>query len=865
MQLWLRLLALVITLSAFAFGAGRPNPSASSENAVGYNISPPDSWVKPLDPDEISTPNSADVEGGVDYLLVDNQQLVNPTACFTHHTLRLANDQGLQTGSDIRAEFDPSYQTLTLHWLKVKRGGIWQDRLKKENFQVLRREENLDAQTVNGRYSVVCQLQDIRVGDLVDFAYTVKGANPVFRGKFFYSFFTTFLKPVHRFSNQLTVPSSRRLLFKCFGGATKPTRTSTVGDHQMIVWDNRDVPAAQLEPRTPEWYDVFAWVELTEFSSWKDVVEWGLATFSLNDPPSHELGEKIAEIARLHNLPEDRALAVFDFLQNEVRYLAMEMGPNSYLPTPASVVFENRFGDCKDKTQLAVTMLRVLGIEACPALVNTRLRAATDTLLPSPLAFDHAIVQLIVDGETYWIDATRSNQRGRLRDFYLDEFKQALLLKPGVDALARINASGASNSHVAVDETFIVKSVTEPGRLIVHNVFEGESAEENRALFKNLSHETIEKAYLNYYSRQYGQIAVATPLRFEDYSDSNRYEVWLDYTIANLWTRETPTSAWKAHFTTLATADAIGTSTSTQRKAPYHLDYPSDTSENIVIQTFRPWKVDPTPVRIETPNFMFNATSAAEGNNVSFTTEYRVINPDVLPADIGNYNEQSYKLRDHLTHSLTYLPGTEVPPVNVYQPNWIGFILVSLMLALSGYGAKRINAIRRPPDPTASQSGLWTYSGITRYHGIGGWMLWPVFALAIGMFFEARATYLALDLTLNLAKWNLLTLPEAARYEPFWAPALLFEACAGVGLLVFSVLAFVLLFQKRWTFPKVMVGLLIAKLVVYLVDNALLWQIHTSTAPKEVFTRTLVQLLIACAIWVPYFLLSKRVKATFRR
>jgi transglutaminase-like putative cysteine protease len=865
MQFWLRFLALTLTLTTFAFGAGRTGPSSSSEDSVGYNIFLPDSWVKPLDPDAISTPNSGDVEGGVDYLLVDNQQLVDPTAYFNHHTLRLANDQGLQTGSDIRAEFDPSYQTLTLHWLKVKRNGIWQDRLKKENFQILRREEDLDAQTVNGRYSVVCHLQDIRVGDLVDFAYTVKGANPVFRGKFFYSFFTTFLKPVHRFSNQLTIPSSRRLLFKCFGGATKPTRTSTVGDHQVIAWDNQDVPATQLEPRTPEWYDAFAWVELTEFSSWKDVVDWGLATFSLNDPPSQKLGEKIAEIARLHILPEDRALAVFDFLQNEVRYLAIEMGLNSYLPTPASVVFENRFGDCKDKTQLAVAMLRALGLEACPALVNTRLRASTDALLPSPLAFDHAIVQLIVDGQTYWIDATRSNQRGRLRDFYVDDFKQALLLKPSVDALAPIDASGASTSHLAVDETFIVKSVTEPGRLIVHNVFEGASAEENRALFKNLSHETIEKAYLNYYSRQYAQIAVATPLRFEDYSDRNRFDVWLDYTIANLWTRETPTSGWKAHFTSLATADAIGTSTSTQRRAPYHLDYPTDTSENIVIQTFRSWTVDPTPVRIETPNFTFNATSAVEGNNISFTTEYRVINPDVLPADIGNYNEQSHKIRDHLTSSLTYLPGMEVPPVSVYQPNWIGFIMVSLMLGLSGYGAKRIYSIRPPPEAPVSQPGLWTYSGITRYDGIGGWMLWPVFGLAIGIFVEARAAYLALDLTLDLAKWNLLTLPEAARYEPFWAPALLFEACAGVGLLVFSVLSFVLLLQKRSTFPKVVVALLIAKPIVYLLDKALLWQIHTSTAPKELFTQTLIQLLISSAIWVPYFLLSKRVKATFRR
>src|SRR5580704_7717224 len=113
-------------------------------------------------------------------------------------------------------------------------------------------------------------------------------------------------------------------------------------------------------------------------------------------------------------------------------------------------------------------MLRALGVEAYPALVNTSRGSETDKLLPSPLSFDHAIVQITVDGQAYWIDATRSSQRGRLSDFYVDDFKQALLLKPGADALVPMQVSHSSAPQVAVAEIFTVKSMTDPVSLFIH-------------------------------------------------------------------------------------------------------------------------------------------------------------------------------------------------------------------------------------------------------------------------------------------------------------------------------------------------------------------------------------------------------------
>ena len=47
------------------------------------------------------------------------------------------------------------------------------------------------------------------------------------------------------------------------------------------------------------------------------------------------------------------------------------MGTNSHQPTPASETLALRYGDCKDKTVLLISLLKALGVEAHPALVNT--------------------------------------------------------------------------------------------------------------------------------------------------------------------------------------------------------------------------------------------------------------------------------------------------------------------------------------------------------------------------------------------------------------------------------------------------------------------------------------------------------------
>ena len=826
---------------------------------TGFTLDvPAPAWVKPLDPDAIPLSKSAEIEGGLDYILVDCQQMAEPRTDFFHYTQQVVNQHGLEDGSEIHIDYDPSCQGFTMNWLKIKRDGVWQNRLHAEKFQVLHREENLDSQMLDGRLSVVCHLQDIRVGDEIDYAYTITGANPVFHGKFIDSFSTTWSSPVHLFRHQLILPPGRTVAFKDYGYPLEPTRTETADHGELLTWQNKDVPAFPEEDDTPSWYDTYGWVELTEFQSWKEVVDWTLSIYPFTAPLSKELQDKVARIAKDHTGDEDQALAVIRLVQDDIRYLGIEMGANSYQPDPPAQVYGNRFGDCKDKALLCVSLLRALGIEAYPALVNTDYLQETGKQLPSPFAFDHVIVQAIIDHHPYWIDTTRSDQRGLLKDFYVDDFKQALLIKEGNDALTPIERSPDSLSQEKIEDLYTVKSVEAPVTLEVHSIYKGERADSERSTFAQSSLESVQKDCLTYYANFFPKIKTEKPIRYQDFPDENRFETWESYSIPDLWKRETPTSEWKAVFRPTLIADALGSAPSPERKTPYHIGDSHDISENIEVHMFDNWNVSSTPHPVVTPYFTLSDDPSVDGSIVHFNYRYQRLVADVLPKDMVDYHDVVQKTKNNLDYNLTYLPPSHLPePSAPFHPNWPALTTVFLALLIFSYIAFRVYGHHRtPPLPLPPE--------IAAHEGIGGWLLVVIFGDLFRIGSSTKLLWGNYASVWDVTRWSLLTVPGNSGYDPIWAPSLLFEILFNLFAITFSILSLLLIWKRRASLPKIMIGLLALFVVGSLLDDLLVHHTARTLKLTSESDQNLMKEAFHAVIWIPYFLVSKRVRATFR-
>src|SRR4029077_8829605 len=84
--------------------------------------------------------------------------------------------------------------------------------------------------------------------------------------------------------------------------------------------------------------------------------------------------------------------ALAEFVQRQVRYVAIEIGIGGYQPHNASDVFAHRYGDCKDKATLMSAMLHEIGVDSYYVLVDTE-RGIVVPSFPSP-RFNHAILAI---------------------------------------------------------------------------------------------------------------------------------------------------------------------------------------------------------------------------------------------------------------------------------------------------------------------------------------------------------------------------------------------------------------------------------------------------------------------------------------
>ena len=112
-------------------------------------------------------------------------------------------------------------------------------------------------------------------------------------------------------------------------------------------------------------------------------------------------------------------------------------------------------------------------------------------------------------------------------------------------------------------------------------------------------------------------------------------------------------------------------------------------------------------------------------------------------------------------------------------------------------------------------------------------------------------------------RWAALTTYGNANYDAMWAPCLLFELIAILGLLVFSVLLAVLFFQRRRSLPIVYVAFLIAGLGENIVEQVLLSLLPIASSDHSKVLEGLTRTAVGSVIWISYFLNSKRVKSTF--
>lgn len=480
---------------------------------------PAPQWVQ-----EIPTPASStqSAVNGLRYLLIDRQLNLDAqqVSRYSHYVMEITSTEGLEHASQLSFDFDPGFETLQIHKIQVIRKGESLDRLEPQELRIFQREPDLEHYLYSGTKTAYLILPDIRVGDILEYSYSVVGNNPVMGNKFSRQLQLDWDMPVALNSIRVLVHSGRTLYYSVPESPNGKLTTIDTSTHRELLWQESSVAAVSSDDDVPAWFTPYRYWSLSEFSSWSDVVQWALPLYektAVVEPVIQQLADQFMKTAQK---PEDRVIAALQFVQHQVRYLGIEDGIGSHVPRKASETLYRRYGDCKDKTVLLMALLKAMGFNPQAALVNLEQGTILPKQLPSPYAFDHVIVSLKIGDQLYWLDGTDLNQGTNIATIGIPYLHYALPVAENSNDLVSMD------DKYRIAETVLKRELwlDEPhSRLLVEAHYSGREAESQRSSWKDIPPQQITHQLLGYYSKLYSDLEGSSQPDMQDNLQSNEF------------------------------------------------------------------------------------------------------------------------------------------------------------------------------------------------------------------------------------------------------------------------------------------------------------------------------------------------------
>ncbi|WP_265530492.1 DUF3857 domain-containing protein [Sphingomicrobium marinum] len=375
-------------------------PSLAQELAIERGPVP--EWVEASDP----LPVPAQSDGA--FFVQRQDSLIHLTGkgqwTYSGQRIHITHPQALEAGN-VAIVWNPAAGSPVVHSLLIHRDGTAIDVLENSDFEILRREDQLELAILDGLLTAVLRVPDLRVGDAIELEYTTPSHDPTFGQQSFGIMFLADAPPPGRFKLAVSwdegqAPNVR--FTDDFGVDVERSKNSLTVDTV-----NPDVlnPPSGAPPR-------FNWTRLIEYSDFKDWADVSRTLFPLYretaklaaDSP---LKAEAARIMAAHGTPMARAQAALKLVQQQVRYIYVGLNGGNLKPATADETWQRRYGDCKGKTVLLLALLDELDIQAEPVLAsNAGADDGFDSRLANPGLFDHVLVRATIDGEQYWMDGT---------------------------------------------------------------------------------------------------------------------------------------------------------------------------------------------------------------------------------------------------------------------------------------------------------------------------------------------------------------------------------------------------------------------------------------------------------------------------
>lgn len=381
---------------------------ALADEIVHYSNSA--EWVDELDRAKINLESSTPIAA------LDIQQKLEggEIAVYVDQALKLDSPEALTQAGSSALTWQPEKGSLTVHRVQILRGRESIDVLEGgAEYTVLRRETQLEQRQLNGFLTATMPIPGLRIGDVLRVSFTQTLKDDALQGHV-QQISPLISKPVEAAygSLKLSWPKDERVSWAVSPDAMAGNQTVRGAFNSVSIKlplpKRDDLPSdAPMRVTRPPIF------QATTFTDWQQVSEvfaplYAAIESGLLDP---SLSAEIEDIGNASPDALHRAALATQLVQSKVSYLLDGMSGGNYIPQSPNETWKLRYGDCKAKSLLLLTILRQLNIDAEAVLVNATIGDAVIDSLPMPAAFDHVIVRATVGGVDYWLDGTSAGTR----------------------------------------------------------------------------------------------------------------------------------------------------------------------------------------------------------------------------------------------------------------------------------------------------------------------------------------------------------------------------------------------------------------------------------------------------------------------
>jgi hypothetical protein len=270
-------------------------------------------------------------------------------------------------------------------------------------------------------------------------------------------------------------------------------------------------------------------METSGYESWNEISRIMAPLYARTATLSRDsdLRAEIAAIATASKDPADRAFAALRLVEDKTRYFFIGIGDGGYVPAKADETWQRKFGDCKGKTVLLLAILKELGVQAEPALVSLGGGDGMNERLPSLAAFNHVIVRATVNGKVYWLDGTRTGDRGGLAALRPPPHRWALPVRAAGADLEEIVVPPLGEPVFESTTRFdVTKGLDAPAPIQITNRYRGDAANTMRQLVATLARADLERNFRQALSAGMSWVQVET-IDWKDDAANDAFEVRL--------------------------------------------------------------------------------------------------------------------------------------------------------------------------------------------------------------------------------------------------------------------------------------------------------------------------------------------------